>query len=98
MLRFHQPWLDEEVSVQGGARRARRLVMGVDLPSSGEVAIPVRRLRVLYALPQSLYDTATTNLVFEGHEFICPFARLTQFNAPVMQKFLKRMRPDNFRF
>ena len=52
MLRFHQPWLDEEVSVQGGARRARRLVMGVDLPSSGEVAIPVRRLRVLYALPE----------------------------------------------
>lgn len=98
MLDLRQKWLDREVVVpgKGGPRRQRRELLGGQLPPSGRVLLPVRYLRVLYALPdtRSLYERARDNLVMEAHEFICPARMLGQYNLQQMQEFLKRIAPQ----
>lgn len=46
-------WLDREIPTQGkgNVKQARRKLLGGNLPTTGKVRIPVRHLRVLYALP-----------------------------------------------
>lgn len=53
LLVVQQGWLDREVVLRGrgGTRRPRREILGGQLPSSGDVLLPVRHLRLLYALP-----------------------------------------------
>ena len=46
-------WLDADVAVQGGGRKSRRAQL--KLAAKGPMSIPVRNLRVLYALPDGLY-------------------------------------------
>jgi hypothetical protein len=97
IIEMRQPWLNLEISRQGGGMQARRGLLGAALPASGEVLLPVRHLRVLYALDDqgagSLYGRATTSLVMEAHEYLMPQRILRQWNAQRTQEFLKRMAP-----
>jgi hypothetical protein len=97
MVEMHQPWLDCDVSLQAGAQRKRREVLQGSLESEGIVLLPVRHLRLLYALSDegknSLYHSARASMVFEAHEFVCPQRLLSQWNTQKMQEFLKRIAP-----
>ena len=97
VLEMRQPWLDAEVTRQGGGTRTRRVLLGRDLSEHGVVSLPVRHLRVLYALDDSgatsLYVRATRSMVMEGHEYVLPQRLLGQYNAQNTQGFLKRMAP-----
>lgn len=98
VLDLREAWLDREVPVpgRGGPKRTRRVLLAGQLPATGQVLMPVRHLRVLYALPDgsdSLYARAKDNLVMEAHEWACPVRMLGQFTGPGMQDFVKRLGP-----
>lgn len=59
--------------------------------SSAGIAIPVRHLRVLYALPNDLYDKWTKEHAPTGYEFFCPHSSLDSYNSQKMQEFLRQM-------
>jgi hypothetical protein len=94
---MRQPWLNTDVPRQGGGRKQRRALLRAELPTQGEVLLPIRHIRVLYALDDigasSLYERATTSMVMEGHEYVLPQRLLRQYNAQGTQEFLKRMAP-----
>lgn len=96
-------WLNVSVAVQGGASRARRELLQGQLPATGDVSLPLRHLRVLYALPRddgdpSLYDRIAAALALDAHEYLCPQSSLSTYNSQVFQAFLKRMAPALARY
>jgi hypothetical protein len=96
-------WLDATVTVQSGAVRQRREVLRGQLPPTEDVSLPLRHLRVLYALPNdngppSLYERVTKAMALDGHEYVCPQIVLGSYTGQPMQKFLKRMGPELSRF
>jgi hypothetical protein len=97
VVEVRQPWLNTAVPRQGGGTKHRRVLLRAELPAHGEVLLPVRHLRVLYALDDrgasSLYARATTSMVMEAHEYVLPQRLLGQFNAQKTQEFLKRLAP-----
>lgn len=103
LLELRRSWLEEEIRLpgRGGPLRSRGSALGGtlgDLRERERVVLPVRHLRVLYALPdegpQSLLARVRNRMTFEAHEFVCPQRLLTQWNLGGMQDFLKRMAPD----
>lgn len=98
MVQLSKTWLDHQVLVQGGAYRARRELLQGLLPLDHFVALPVRHLRVLYAVADdgadSVYKRVCRSGVSEAHEFVCRQEVLGQYNAPKFQQFLKGMAPD----
>jgi hypothetical protein len=101
MLGLPKRWLDVVVGIQGGGLRTRREVLR-GLSEDEKLSLPVRQLRVLYALPDDgsskLYMRASSQLTLEAHEFVCPQSVLTQYNNQNTQAFLKRMGPHHQRF
>src|SRR5712691_7825630 len=91
VIEMRQPWLNTDVPRQGGGRKQRRSLLRAELPTHGEVLLPVRHIRVLYALDDngasSLYERATTSMVMEAHEYVLPQRLLRQFNAQRTQDF-----------
>jgi hypothetical protein len=102
MIEFSSSWLDHEIPVQAGARRTRRELLRGALPPDDRVTLPVRHLRVLYALEDdgadSLYARVCRSGVLEAHEFVCRQQVLGQYNAQDFQRFLKGMAPDRSLF
>jgi hypothetical protein len=102
MLELAERWLEHEVAVQSGAQRTRRALLRGRLPASGTVTLPVRHLRVLYALEDdatpSLYKRVVSSGVMEAHEYVCRQQVLNQYNGQDVQAFLKRMAPDRLFF
>ena len=53
--------------------------------------IPVRHLRVLYALPKRLYETWCRQHTPTGYEFFCPHSSLDSYSSKKMQTFLAQL-------
>jgi hypothetical protein len=96
MVKIPGPWLAGTESVQTGAIRTRAQLLGGGLAAT-EISLPVRHLRVLYAVPNdgqpSLYSRVMADMVLEAHEYVCPQGVLGWWTNQGMQKFLKRMAP-----
>lgn len=92
VLTCSRRWLEEEVKVQGRGWKVRWLAAGTfaQLPA-GDISVPVRHLRVLYAIPNALYDRWCPNHVPTGYEFFCPHSSLDGYNSQKMQSFLRQM-------
>lgn len=99
LVSLPKPWLDKEVRVRAGALRRRRDLLHV--PDEALI-VPIRHLRVLYALPGTggshLYGQVTTEMVLDAHEFVCPLNQLGNFKSQPMQRFLKGMTPGRCEF
>lgn len=97
-IELSRRWLDHEVPVQAGARRQRRELLRGRLPLEDVISLPVRHLRVLYALADEQGDSPYKRMrrsgVLDAHEFLCRQEVLGQYNAQGVQTFLKRMAPD----
>jgi hypothetical protein len=93
VLECSHNWLWEVVEVQGGGRKTRwRAASSFRTKVNREsVRIPVRHLRVLYALPKSIYEEWCPQHVPTGYEFFCPHSSLDSYNSDKMQSFLRRM-------
>jgi len=85
-------WLLAEISVQRGGRQPRWRAAGTfaDEPTA-PLVLPVRFLRVLYALPNSIYRTWLLEHVPAGYEYFVPHSSLGSYEAPPMQDFLRRL-------
>lgn len=85
-------WLLEVITVQHGSQRSRWLAAGSfeRKPGRGTV-FPVRLLRVLYALPNPIYERWVPDHVPSGYEYFCRHSSLDSYNSPAMQEFLRRM-------
>lgn len=93
LLQCTKRWLLEEVSLQGGALQPRWRAAG-SLSTEGpknDLGLPVRHLRVLFALPTALYHTWCSQHTPTGYEFFCPHSSLSTHNSQEMLHFLGRM-------
>jgi hypothetical protein len=98
MIELSQRWLDHQVPVQAGAVRQRRELLQGALPLEHPITLPVRHLRVLYALADEGHNSPYRGIrrsgVLEAHEFLCRQEVLAQHNAQSVQAFLKAMAPE----
>ena len=92
VLNCSRAWLLEHIPTKAGGTAARWDASGcfANEPSQ-DIFVPVRYLRVLYALPDDLYHNWCYEHVPTGQEFFCPHSSLTSFTAQKMQKFLRQM-------
>ena len=85
-------WLVEDVTVQKGGRKTRwSATASFDDEPTNDLMIPVRNLRVLYALPDWLYQDWCRENAPGAHEFFCKHSSLDTWSSPQMQDFLWQM-------
>lgn len=86
-------WLTERVPVQGrNATQPRWQIAGsFDNEPTEAIAVPVRHLRVMYALPNREYRRWCPDHTPAGYEFFCQHSSLDGYNSQKMQTFLRRM-------
>jgi len=92
VVRCPLAWLLEAMPTKAGGNAPRWKASNcfAEEPTC-DVAVPVRHLRVLYALPDELYHKWCIEHVPTGQEFFCPHSSLGSFRGQKMQDFLKRM-------
>jgi hypothetical protein len=85
-------WFAEKVKVQKGWKLPRWKALGT-IPQEPEhdLTVPVRHLRVMYALPNKLYAKWCPHRVPTGYEFFCAHSSLSSGTAQSMRKFLGQM-------
>lgn len=92
VLKCAAAWLKEEVAIQRGGRRPRwEAAASLDAEPSNDLAVPVRHLRVLYGVPNSLYHKWCREHTPTGYEYFSPHSSLATYNSPPMQRFLRQM-------
>jgi hypothetical protein len=94
ILRCPLKWLLEDVPLpnKGKAPRWKACRTVLHKPRH-DLELPIRYLRVLFAIPNSLYETWAPNNAPDGHEFFCKHSSLDSYNSQTMQAFLKQMSP-----
>lgn len=86
-------WLLADVAVKRG-RRPRWVACGtISKTPTSDTRIPVRHIRVLYAIPDDQYDKWLTNVTPGAYEFFCRHSSLGSHTADGFRKFLSRMMP-----
>ncbi len=86
-------WLKEKIPVKNGLYSRRRAAgtFGKYYPKSTEFDVPIRLLRVLYSLPNALYEKWGSEHVPTGYEYYCPHSSLGSISSQKMRAFLGRM-------
>ncbi|PJE20465.1 MAG: hypothetical protein CK431_26930 [Mycobacterium sp.] len=88
-------WLREEIAVQKGGRFPRwEAAETFTSEPTSPIELPVRAVRVLFALPQPIFETWRKYGMGAAHEYYCPIQSLEQHKGQRMQRLLKRMAPD----
>ena len=92
VLSCKKTWFLEQIKVQKGGKQERwRAARTIAEEPNADVSIPIRYLRVLYALPNELYHNWCSNHVPTGYELFCPHSSLDSYGSQKMQRFLKTM-------
>ncbi|MDQ1084556.1 MULTISPECIES: hypothetical protein [Microbacterium] len=92
VLQLSESWCSELVPVRGGAKKSRREVpVTMAAAGSQHFSVPVRFLRVLYALPNAIYKKWVPEHTPTGYKYFCPHSSLASYNVQKMQAFLRRM-------
>jgi len=85
-------WLLEHIPTKKTGTAPRWKASGrISVEPSEDLAIPVRYLRVLYALPNTVYKSWCSGHTPTGYEYFCPHSSLDSYNSSKMQSFLKQM-------
>ncbi len=85
-------WLKEEITVQKGGARARwKACASFDTEPAEDLQVPVRHLRVLYGIPNGLYNKWCAEHTPTGYEFFSPHSSLATYSSQAMQAFLRQM-------
>jgi len=92
-------WLQAQVAVQRGGRQPRWKASRT-FPSEPDrdLIVPVRFLRVLYALPNEIYSSWMPGHVPAGYEYFIPHSSLRSYNSQTMQVFLRRLTLSGHRY
>jgi hypothetical protein len=92
VLTCPQTWLDEEVPLQRAGLAPRwEACRSIDAHPADDLVLPVRYLRVLFAIPNALYSSWAGNNVADGHEYFCRHSSLDSYTSQAMQRFLRQM-------
>lgn len=91
VLRFRKGWLQQSVVLEKGLVRSRWQILGLPSEPHDHLQVPIRFMRVLYALPDNEYFKLRDVLVPGGHEYYCSHSSLETQNSPQMKKFLKNL-------
>jgi hypothetical protein len=91
MVTCPKPWLLREINSGQGTKPIWKYAKGLNAEPAADVVLPIRLLRVLYALKSDHYDRWAPNHVPTGYEFFCVDTSLRSFSSPKMQAFLKQM-------
>lgn len=85
-------WLMEEIPVQKAGKQPRwKASASFSSEPPSDLRIPVRHLRVLYGIPNALYDKWCREHSPTGYEFFSSHSSLATYNSQAMQNFLRRM-------
>jgi hypothetical protein len=85
-------WLSEKIATNGGGEKRRYEALGsFGAESTFDVSLPIRFMRVLYAIPGRQYDKWCANHVPTGYKFFCKHSSLSAYNGQKMQAFLRQM-------
>jgi len=92
VLTCKKDWLEEKVSVNNGGQYPRwRASASLGTKPLADISVPVRHLRVLYALPNTTYHDWCSQHAPTGYEFFCPHSSLSSYRSQKMQGFLRQM-------
>lgn len=87
-------WLKAKIALQKGGTKPRWEACGtVSAAPNSDIRIPVRHIRVLYALPDALYDKWLTSVTPGAYEFFCRHSSLGSHTSSAYREFLSRMIP-----
>jgi hypothetical protein len=87
-----QQWLREEIKVQkGGLVKKWKACNSISNHPQGDLTIPIRYLRVLYAIPNAKFEEWCRNHTPTGFEYFCKHSSLDSFKSQTMQGFLRQM-------
>jgi hypothetical protein len=96
LLDCSRKWFTETINVQKGGKLERWKASGtIQSPPKKDVKLPIRYLRVLYAIPNDDYERWVPGHIPSGYEFFCKHSSLDSYTNPKMQKFLRRMSIDS---
>jgi hypothetical protein len=85
-------YLREEIPVQKAAKRPRwKACASFHAEPPSDLRIPIRHLRVLYGIPNALYDKWCREHTPTGYEFFSPHSSLATYSSQPMQTFLRQM-------
>ena len=85
-------WLREEIAVQKGGKVERwKACSSISKTPQSDLTVPIRYLRVLYAIPTVKFDEWCRNHTPTGYEFFCKHSSLDSFSSQKMQEFLRQM-------
>nr|MCU0702044.1 hypothetical protein [Myxococcaceae bacterium] len=90
MLRLPLNWLPHKIRRQRGGLRARWGLVGISTEPEADLVLPIRSLRVLYALRAAHYNAAFTEVPLEAHEFLARVPDLGNWSSRPLQRLLKR--------
>ena len=92
VLSVSASWLNQTIPVQGGGQRARWESTGTltEAPVT-DLVLPVRHLRVLSALPNTLYHVWCSEHTPTDYVLFPPHSSLSTYHSQSFQEFLKRM-------
>lgn len=96
LARCSSAWLTAAITRQNSGKKRRWEAGGTikNKPSfDGDIDIPVRHLRVLYALPDHLYDRWLSNVTTASYEFFCHHTSLRSHTNDGFRNFLTKMIP-----
>jgi len=82
-------WLDKEINYKKGNKRRSEL-LGLRT-SYMDKNVPIRHLRVVYALPNKLYDKIKRQICPMGHEYYIRHSSLSGWKNQNTQKFLAQL-------
>ena len=91
VLSVSEGWLAETIRVSRGQFPRWKASASFRRAPRRELSVPVRHLRVLYALPNSIYVEWAKEHIPTGYEFFCPHSSLDSYNSQKMQVFLRQM-------
>ncbi len=86
-------WLTAEIGVYRGREARWKACDTITKEPTSNVRLPVRHVRVLYALPNRLYDPWLRSVTPAAHEYFCRHSSLRSHTAPGFRAFLNRMLP-----
>ena len=92
ILRCSSKWLKEKTTTKGGGKKERWKLTEtiIDEPKS-DLRVPIRHLRVLYSIPNQMYNSWCPGHTPTGYEYFCPHSALDSYPSQKMQNFLARM-------
>lgn len=95
VLTYSPNWMREEIKIKGKGTLPRWKAFGTRKrplkDKTKDYVTAIRHLRVLYSLPNALYDSWCSEHVPTGYEFYCPHSSLASYNSQKMQVFLRQL-------